>query len=26
MNNGADFVIQDINDLPNMLNNISLKK
>jgi phosphoglycolate phosphatase-like HAD superfamily hydrolase len=24
--NGADFVIQDINELPNMLNNISLKK
>ena len=24
MNNGADFVIRDINDLPNILNNISL--
>ncbi len=26
MNNGADFVIRDINELPNILNNISLKK
>jgi phosphoglycolate phosphatase-like HAD superfamily hydrolase len=26
MKNGADFVIQDINELPNMLNNISLKR
>ena len=25
-NNGSDFVIQGINDLPHMLNNISLKK